>query len=167
VTTARGRIKSRGVTTVADDSYSQPTNATPTPNPDLRSLDKLVGTWGVSGPSISGQITYEWMEGGFFLIQRVDLVHDGRKIKGIEIIGHEQPFGGGPSEEIKSRYYDTMGETLDYQYEIEGDTLTIWGGQKGSPAYYRGTFSGDGDIVTGGWVYPGGGYESNMYRIKP
>ena len=149
------------------DNYAQATAETPTPNPDLKSLDSLVGTWAVSGPDIDGQVTYEWMEGGFFLIQRVDLVHGGRKIKGIEIIGHERPFGAEPSEEIKSRYYDTMGETLDYQYEIEGDILTIWGGQKGSPAYYRGTFSADGDTVTGSWVYPGGGYESSMSRITP
>ena len=24
--------------------------------------------------------------------------------------------------------------TLDYVYEVDGDTLTIWGGEKGSPA---------------------------------
>jgi hypothetical protein len=90
-------------------------------------------------------------------MQHVDFIHGGRKIKGLEIIGHEQAFGSPPSEEIKSRYYDAMGETLDYVYEIEGDTLTIWGGQKGSPAYYRGTFSDDGSRVAGAWVYPGGG----------
>lgn len=45
-----------------------------------------------------------------------------------------------------------------------GDTLTIWGGEKGSPAYYRGTI--DGDTVTGAWVYPGGGgYDSLMERL--
>ena len=70
------------------------------------------------------------MEGGFFLMQHVDFVHGGRKIKGIEIIGHLQPFGEEPSKDIKSRYYDTMGNTFDYVYELEGDTLTIWGGRK-------------------------------------
>jgi hypothetical protein len=54
---------------------------------------------------------------------------------------------------------------LDYVYELDGDTLTIWGGEKGSPAYYRGTFSEDGNSATGAWVYPGGGYESTMTRI--
>ena len=48
---------------------------------------------------------YEWMEGGFFLVQHVDLEQDGQEIKGIEIIGHERPFGAEPSEEIKSRWY--------------------------------------------------------------
>ena len=41
---------------------------------------------------MSGTVTYEWMEGGFFLIQHVDLEQYGQRIKGIEIIGHERPF---------------------------------------------------------------------------
>jgi len=139
---------------------------TPMPNPDLKSLDRLVGTWKVSG-GVQGQVRYEWMEGGFFLMQHFDFDHDGRKVKGIEIIGHEQPFGAEPSADIKSRIYDTEGNTFDYVYELVGDTLTIWGGEKGSPAYYKGTFSADGNSAAGGWVYPGGGgYESNMTRVK-
>ena len=52
------------------------------PSPKLKALDRLVGRWRVSGPDIDGQVTYEWMEGGFFLIQQVDFVHGGRQIKG-------------------------------------------------------------------------------------
>ena len=107
------------------------------------------------------------MEGGFFLIQHVDLEQHGQRIKGIEIIGHERPFGAERSEEIKSRFYSNMGDTLDYVYELEEDTLTIWAGEKDSPAYYRGTFSGAGNTLTGAWHYPGGGgYESTSTRVK-
>ena len=146
------------------------TQTTPQPASDLRNLDRLVGTWRVFDSSASGgvegKVTYEWMEGGLFLMQHVDLEHDGRKIRGLEIIGHERSFGAEPSEDIKSRYYDAAGETLDYVYELEGDTLTIWGGQKGSPAYYQGRVSEDGNTVTGAWVYPGGGgYKSTMTRV--
>ena len=63
------------------------------PYPGLKSLNKLVGTWHVSGPDIKGEVTFEWMEGGFFLIQHVDFVHDGRPVKGMEIIGYQLPFG--------------------------------------------------------------------------
>ena len=144
--------------------YSQ--NEQPTPNADLKGLEKLVGTWKQSG-GIAGEITYEWMEGGFFLIQRVDLDHDGHKIKGMEVIGHLQLFGEEPSKDIKSRFYGSGGETFDYVYEVEGDTLTIWGGERGSPAYYKGQFSKDGNTLTGGWVYPGGGgYEATSTRVK-
>jgi hypothetical protein len=134
------------------------------PNPDMEDLNKLVGTWNVTGGA-QGQVTYEWMEGGFFLLQHVDLEQEGQRLKGIEIIGHEQTFGAPPSDDIKSRYYDTMGNTLDYVYEVQGNTLTIWGGERGSPAYYKGQFSDDGTTCSGAWVYPGGGgYESTMTR---
>jgi hypothetical protein len=144
------------------DTQPQP----PQPNPDLKKLDRLVGTWGVSGGA-QGQVTYQWMEGSFFLIQHVDLEQYGQKSKGIEIIGHERPFGAEPCADITSRFYDSLGNTLDYVYELEGDTLTIWGGQKGSPAYYKGRFSDDGSTMTGEWVYPGGGgYASTATRLE-
>lgn len=136
------------------------------PGAALRALDRLVGTWRVSGPDIDGTVTYEWLDGGFFLLQRVDFIHGGHTIKGLEVIGHLKPFMGEPSPDIHSRFYDSEGNTLDYVYEIEGDTLTIWGGEKGSPAYYRGTFSPDGRTNSGAWVYPGGGgYESTITRV--
>jgi hypothetical protein len=99
----------------------------PTPDSVLKALgDALVGTWEISGGA-QGQVRYEWLEGGFFLIQHVELNSN----KGIEIIGRERLFGATePSKDIKSRYYGHDGSTFDYVYELEGDTLTIWGGEK-------------------------------------
>jgi hypothetical protein len=57
---------------------------------------------------VRGKVTYEWMEGSFFLIQCVDLEQHGQEIKGIEVIGHERPFGSEPGEDIKSRFYDKV-----------------------------------------------------------
>jgi len=143
-------------------TYQQP----PAPSTDLQALGRLVGTWTVSGGT-QGTATYEWMEGGFFLLQHVELEQYGQEIKGMEVIGHERPFGAEPSADIRSRFYDNLGNTLDYVYELEGDTITIWGGEKGSPAYYKGRFSEDGDTITGAWVYPGGGgYDSTSTRVK-
>ena len=139
----------------------------PKPNADLNGLQKLIGTWKQSG-GVNGEISYEWMDGGFFLMQRVDLEQYGQPIKGVEIIGHLQPFGEAPSDEIRSRFYSSLdGMTLDYVYEVEGDTLTIWGGEKGSPAYFKGQFSEDGNTLSGNWVYPGGGgYEAISTRLN-
>jgi hypothetical protein len=139
----------------------------PEPSPDLESLgERLLGSWEVSGGA-RGRVTFEWMEGNFFLIQRVELEQYGQRITGLEVIGHERPFGSGPSEEIKSRFYSDTGDTLDYVYELEGDVLKIWAGEKGSPAYYEGTFDENGDTLSGAWVYPGGGgYSSTSTRIK-
>lgn len=138
----------------------------PLPNPDLHALNRLVGTWRLSGET-DGTVTYEWMEGGFFLLQYFDFTLHGHSVKGLEIVGHLHRFGEEPSPDIRSRVYDTVGNTLDYVYELDGDTLTIWGGEKDSPAYFRGTFSADGGTLTGGWVYPGGGgYDSTATRVK-
>ena len=108
------------------------------------------------------------MEGGFFLIQYVDLEHSGRKIKGIEIIGYDRGFGATePSENIRSHWYDAAGNTFDYTYEVDDETLTIWGGEKGSPAYFQGRWSEDGNSNAGAWHYPGGGgYEATITRIR-
>jgi hypothetical protein len=139
-------------------------NTAANPNPDLERLSRLVGTWQVSGDA-TGQVKYEWLEGQFFLEQHFDLVHNGRCIKGIEVIGHLHPFDGQPSKDIRTRVYSfTDGMTLDYVYDLEGDTLMIWGGEKGSPMYYQGTFSDDGKAVNGGWHWPGGGYTANMTK---
>ncbi|MEV0630848.1 hypothetical protein [Nonomuraea wenchangensis] len=135
------------------------------PSAELKALDRLVGTWKVTGGA-EGTVRYEWMPGGFFLFQHVELTHDGRRITGLEVIGNLRPFGEPVSADVVSRFYDSAGDTLDYVYELTGDKLTIWGGAKGSPAYYEGTFDADGTTVTGAWVYPGGGgYASSMTRI--
>lgn len=131
------------------------------PGEAVRRLDRLVGTWTVTG-GVTGTVTYEWLN-DHFLTQRVDLEHDGNHITGLEVIGHLRPFGQEPGADVVSRYYGSDGSTLDYVYELVDDTLTIWGGERGSPAYYRGTF--DGDTCEGAWVFPGGGgYPSTMTR---
>ncbi|MEU2975360.1 hypothetical protein [Nocardiopsis alba] len=54
---------------------------------------------------------------------------------------------------------------MDYVYELTGDRLTIWGGTKGSPPYFQGTFDAAGSTLAGAWTYPGGGgYASTMTR---
>lgn len=151
---------------MSENTGKQSPQQSPKPNPDLKSLEKFVGVWKLSGGA-TGTIRFEWMEGGFFLIQHVDLEHNGNKHRGIEIIGHEQKFGAAPSKEIKSRYYGYGdGITFDYVYETDGDALTIWAGEKGSPSYCKGKFSDDGNAMSAEWFYPGGGYQVTGTRIK-
>lgn len=137
-----------------------------TGDPEMAALERLVGTWKVTGGA-EGTVTYRWLTGGHFLIQDVELEQYGERIEGVEMIGRERPYGAEePSADIKSRFYGNKGDTLDYVYELEGEVLTIWSGKKGSPAYYRGSFDEAGDVVAGAWVYPGGGgYESTMTRV--
>ena len=147
----------------ATETDGPPSGAPPS---DMRGLDVLVGTWRVQGGA-EGIVTFEWMDGEHFLLQRVELEQFGQPIHGLEIIGHNRDFGADPDEEIRSCFYDNTGNTLRYVYELEGDTLTIWGGEKGSPANYTGSISADGGTIAGAWVYPGGGgYRSTMTRVS-
>jgi hypothetical protein len=57
------------------------------PSAQMKALDRLVGTWEVTGGAV-GTVSYEWMSGGFFLLQRVDLTQNGQRITGLEVIGH-------------------------------------------------------------------------------
>jgi len=135
------------------------------PSTAMQGLDRLTGTWTVTGGA-EGEVRYEWMPGGFFLLQHVRLNQGGYEVTGLEVIGHLRPFGEPTAADIASRFYDSTGNTLDYTYELDGDTLTIWAGPSGSPAYFRGTFTADGNSLSGEWVYPGGGgYSSTMTRV--
>jgi len=80
-----------------EPSESQPKESeAPTPNPGLRPLDKLVGTWKVSGEA-RGQLTYEWMDGDFFLIAHGDTEQGGQRTKHTEIIGYDHEAGAAPA----------------------------------------------------------------------
>ena len=151
-----------------DQAHNQPG-----PNPALASLDAMVGTWNLigreSGPDgeIHGQVTFEWMEGGFYLVQRVDVDHIGQEIKGVEYIGYDES-----SNTLKSYFFSNHGPgpfggvALEYAWEVGDDNLTIWGGFVGSPANFKGKFSDDRNTITGRWEWPGGGYEATMFRVE-
>jgi hypothetical protein len=124
----------------------------------LRTLDRLVGTWRVSGPDeLSGEVRYEWADGGNCLVQHVDLCSAGERTRGVEHIGYDDVRG-----ELRSRYVGAGGEVLEYTYRLDGDLLTIWFGGTDSPARFEGRFSADGSTNTGAWQWPGGGYASTM-----
>ena len=144
------------MTEVLEDPRTAPAG----PHPALRSLEPLVGAWTISGPGgLGGRVMYEWMEGGGFLVQHVDLVQDGQHTRGVEYIGHDQNSGV-----LRSHYFSPSGEILEYVYELTDDTLTIWFGEAGSPARFTGTFTDDGNANSGAWTWPGGGYTSTMTR---
>lgn len=136
-------------------------NATTT---GLQVLDKLVGTWKISGGA-KGETTYEWMDGGFFLIQRGQVERDGQEFTYMQVIGYDRAPGAEPADAITGRLYTSTGDTLLYTCEADDKTLTIWFGEKGSPAVYRGEWSDDGNTLDGEWEWPGGGYKETMTRV--
>jgi hypothetical protein len=128
--------------------------------PALQSLAPLIGSWAVSGPGHSGTVSYEWFEGGAFIVQRVELVTDGETSRGVEYIGLDPDSG-----KLQSHFFGSTGKILEYTYELAGSTLTIWFGGTDSPAKFVGEFNADRTVNTGAWQWPGGGYESTMTRL--
>lgn len=134
----------------------------PQPDAGVQALDRLVGTWRISGDA-AGESTYRWLDGGFFLIQEGEISMGEFHIRTIAVIGRDRP--GDTSGDIMVRTFGSNGDTSTYVYEIDGDTFWNWEGRKGSDTFYQGTFSPDGRTLTGSWVWPGGGYQATMTRV--
>jgi uncharacterized protein DUF1579 len=139
-----------------DDTYNaQAHEQQPQPNPVLKSLDVMVGTWDLKGREsgtdgeIHGQVTFEWMEGGFYLVQSVNIAYAGRRITGTEYIGYDES-----SEALKSYFFSNEGPgpfggvALEYVWEVGDDALTIWGGFVDSLANFKGKFSDEHNTIT-------------------
>jgi hypothetical protein len=137
---------------MAEGDEPQPT-AMPGPDPELKRLERFVGTWNMKGrtldsdkDNVTGQATFEWLPGGFFLQQRIDLNFAGFEIKGLEIIGHDPERGVFPS----TVFSNMVGIPLPYVYDIQGDDVTIRT-EFGGGATYKGKFGEDGKSFSGGW----------------
>jgi hypothetical protein len=140
----------------------------PKPDPALNALDIMVGTWDLKGrdfttqEEISGQSTFEWMEGGFFLIHRFNFDYAGRRFAGVEYIGYDEKSG-----HLKTHVFSIQDPTpLEYTWEVDQESFTNWFGDVGSENHYKGKFSDDGNTLIGQWEWPGGGYEATMTRVR-
>jgi hypothetical protein len=127
----------------------------PSPDPALRRLDRLVGRWSVKGrligsdeENIVGEISFQWLAGGFFLQQDAEIDFAGMfKVNARELIGHD-PKTGGFASYVYSNFSPTP---LPYQWEPREDTLTISVSHGSLDATFRGEFNNDGDSFSGGW----------------
>jgi Protein of unknown function (DUF1579) len=134
---------------VANDENSQPMQL-PTPDPALKRLERLVGTWSIKGrtlgsqeDNISGRVVIEWLPGGFFLQQRGEMEFKGFRVESLELVGYDPS-----TQAFSSCVYSNMGGVPQrYQWDVQGDEVTHW--TDGSK--YTGTFSEDGTVLSGGW----------------
>jgi Protein of unknown function (DUF1579) len=136
---------------------------TPTPDPALRRLDRLVGTWTLKGhlvgsdeENITGEITFQWLEGGFFLQQDASIEFAGMfQVRSHELIGYDSE-----TEAFASYVYSNFSpEPLPYKWDLRDDTLTISVSYGPLDASFEGTFSDD-DTFSGGWRANPGADES-------
>ncbi len=144
---------------MADSNNSLAGKISPQPYTALRTLNRLIGKWEVTGSFVEGEVQFEWMDGGYFLIQHVNLKRGDHSIKGTEYIGYDED-----TQTLRSHYMDNNGSNFTYTWELSGDTLRTWFGEKNSNNFFEGTFSSDGNSYSGKWQWPGGGYAATMKR---
>jgi hypothetical protein len=142
---------------MADDNETRD-QSTPKPDPALKRLDRLVGTWKMRGhvigsneENIVATTTFKWLHGesgsSFFLQQDMDMVYAGTPIQSHELIGYN------PKTKAFSSYvYSNMAsDPWPYEWDIEGDTLTISVKHGALDATFTGKFALDGNSFAGGW----------------
>lgn len=130
----------------------------PTPNPALRRLDRLVGTWKMAGHplgsderTITGTTRFAWLHNaggkGFFLQQDMDMDYDGKAIRSHELIGYDPE-----TRAFASLVYSNMAaEPWPYAWDIVGDDLTISIRKPPMDATFTGRFAEDGSSFSGSW----------------
>jgi hypothetical protein len=127
----------------------------PTPDPALRALDSFVGSWRLKGhligsdeENIVGQATYRWLEGGFFLVQDIELDFAGLfDVQSHELVGYDPE-----TEAFSSLVFSNLAPTpLPYKWEVQGRRLTITVSYGPLDATFKGEMSEDGNSMSGGW----------------
>ncbi|MEN6341638.1 MAG: DUF1579 family protein [Methanospirillum sp.] len=136
---------------MSDDSTNQ--QQLPAPDPALKRLEPMVGTWSIRGrtlgskeENVSGRATFEWLPGGFFLKQTFEAEFMGMAIKSLELIGYDPASDTFPS----TVYSNLAGVPIPYRYDVRGRDVTITTALGGG-ASMTGRIAEDGTTFSGGW----------------
>jgi hypothetical protein len=114
----------------------------------LELLRALAGTWTTEGAhsllpdaAIHGETTFEWLDGERFLVMRSHYDHPE--------IPDAITVTGVVDEQLTMHYFDSRGVHRVYSVEMSADTWRFWRDDPGFSQEFTGTFSEDGDTITG------------------
>lgn len=127
------------------------------PDPALKRLDRLVGTWKMRGhalgseeENIVGTTRFEWIHGegsSFFLQQDMEMDYAGTSIKSRELIGYDPK-----TKRFSSYVYSNMApDPWPYEWDVNGNDISISIKHGPMDARFTGTFARDGNSFSGGW----------------
>jgi len=156
---------------MTDNDNVQAEDKVPQPNPALKALEVLIGTWNLKGrtldsekDNVTGWNTFEWLPGGFFLKSTGEINFKGVLIQSLEIIGYDPESHTFPS----NVYSNLDGKVLPYSWNIQGNTVT----HSDKTSKYTGTISENGQTLLGGWrpkqgeqESPENSYDAIMRRV--
>jgi hypothetical protein len=114
-------------------------------------LEALIGKWKTQGwtttdppQRVDAVDTYEWLPGGAVL-HRVDAHMGEEKVEGAEIIGWDPDRGG-----YLTQYFGTDGPAA-YEATLQEEAGALVWMMSSKSDRFRGTFSDDGNTITGHW----------------
>jgi hypothetical protein len=118
-------------------------------DPALQPFDALIGTWATEAThpkfdgAVPGSTTFEWLEGGHFLVQRSRNDHE-LFPDGISIIGAPEAGDG-----LVMEYFDSRGVRRTYGISLAHGVLRIW---RDAPGFdQRFTAAPSPDVFMGQW----------------
>lgn len=122
------------------------------PNPALQPFSILIGTWNTTGTHplvpdtmLHGRTSFDWLEGGAFLIMRSEL-DDPRFPSSIAIVGSDDSEG-----EYYMLTFDARGVSRKYDMTLRDNLWTWW---RNAPGFFQ---RYEGRIVDGGTTIIGMG----------
>src|SRR4051794_28236595 len=112
-------------------------------DPALDGFDALIGTWATDATHpqfdsvVTGRVTFEWLEGGHFLVQRS---HNDHELfpDAISVIGAPEEGDG-----LVMEYFDSRGVRRTYRVSFEDGVWRMWRDQPGFDQRFSATPAGD------------------------
>src|SRR4051812_36059916 len=95
-------------------------------DPALAPFEALIGTWATEAThpqfdgAVGGHVTYEWLEGGRFVIQRSHNDHEAFP-DALCVIGAPESGDG-----LVMEYFDSRGVRRTYGVSFDGGVLRMW-----------------------------------------
>jgi hypothetical protein len=124
-------------------------------NPALDELAPFIGEWNIeitnmsfdpnSSAIVRGRASFDWLEGGAFLIQHSEITHPDFPIS-TAVMGPDDE-----AEIYRMLYYDSRGVSRIYRMTFSGGIWTIWRDFPGFHQRFHGTFGEDGKVISAYW----------------
>src|SRR4026208_2111885 len=125
------------------------------PNPTLERLAAFIGECNIEVSAMSfhpdpsavehGRASFDWLEGGAFLIQRSEISAP-EFPRSTAIIAPDDE-----AEKYGMLYFDSGGVSRLYKMTFSGGIWTLWRDFPGFSQRFNGTFSDDGKVITAYW----------------
>jgi len=112
-------------------------------DPALEPFEALIGTWDTEAKhrlvdeTVQGDITFEWLEGGHYLIMRSHVDHE-LFPDGLCVIGAPEEGDG-----LAMEYFDSRGVRRTYGISLEDGVLRMWRDAPGFDQRYEATIAPD------------------------